>query len=109
MGDNSVKNSRIKIQKQHAHLHIIGKKSTKFQRYPMKDIGGLRRQDLLDGRPDGRKDGITQTRADEGHFYSPPPPTSGDKEKDDFSIPFSVSNNLFESLKSFQWRKSYTW
>ena len=39
MGDNSVQNSRIKILKPHAHLHIIGKKSTKFQMNPMKDVG----------------------------------------------------------------------
>ena len=33
-----------------------------------------------DGRTDGRTDdGITPTRTDEGHFYSPPLPMSGDK------------------------------
>ena len=41
MGDNSIKNSRTKILKSHAHLHIIGKKSTKFQMNPMKDVGGV--------------------------------------------------------------------
>ena len=41
MGDNSIKNSRIKILKPHAHLHIIGRKSTKFQVNPMKDVGGV--------------------------------------------------------------------
>ena len=41
MGDNSIKNSRIKIQISHAHLHIIGRKSTKFQMKPMKDVGGV--------------------------------------------------------------------
>ena len=34
-----------KFQKILAHLHIIGRKSTKFQMNPMKDVGGLRRQD----------------------------------------------------------------
>ena len=33
------KNSRIKILKPYAHLHIIGRKSTKFQMNPMKDVG----------------------------------------------------------------------
>ena len=41
MGDNSIKNSRIKILKQHAHFHIIGRKSTKFQMNPMKGVEGL--------------------------------------------------------------------
>ena len=40
MGNNSVKNSQIKILKPHAHLHIIGRKSTKFQINPMKVVGG---------------------------------------------------------------------
>ena len=39
MGDNSVKNSRIRILKSYAHLHIIERKSTKFQVNPMKDVG----------------------------------------------------------------------
>ena len=30
-----------KILKPHAHLHIIGRKSTKFQMNPMKDVGGV--------------------------------------------------------------------
>ena len=57
MGDNSVKNSRIKILKPHAHLHIIGRISKKFQVNPMKDVEGLWRQDLSDSRQAGRKDG----------------------------------------------------
>ena len=36
MGDNS-----IKILKPHVHLHIIGRKSTKFQMNPMKKVGGV--------------------------------------------------------------------
>ena len=34
------KNSLIKILKPHAHLHIIGRQSTKFQMNPMKDVEG---------------------------------------------------------------------
>ena len=41
MGNNSVKNNSIKILKPHAHLHSIGRKSTKFQMNPMKDVGGV--------------------------------------------------------------------
>ena len=41
MGDNSVKNSRIKTLKPHAQLHIIGRKSSKFQMNPMKDVKGV--------------------------------------------------------------------
>ena len=41
MGSNSNKNSQIKILKPHAHLHTIGRKSTKFQMIPMKDVGGV--------------------------------------------------------------------
>ena len=41
MGSNSNKNSQIKILKPHAHLCIIGMKSTKFQRDPMKDVEGV--------------------------------------------------------------------
>ena len=42
MGNNSVKNSSIKNPKPHAHLHIIGRKSTSVQMNPMKDVGGVR-------------------------------------------------------------------
>ena len=41
IGDNSVKNSRIINLKQHANIHIIGRKSTKFPVNPLKDIGGV--------------------------------------------------------------------
>ena len=41
MGNNSVKNSSIKNPKPHAHLHIIGKKSTKFQMNQMKAVVGV--------------------------------------------------------------------
>ena len=40
MGSNSNKNSQIKILKPHAHL-IIGRKSTKFQMNPVKDVEGV--------------------------------------------------------------------
>ena len=40
-GRNPIKNSRIKILKSHAHLHFIGRKSTKFQMNPMKDVRGV--------------------------------------------------------------------
>ena len=84
MNDNSIKNSRIKILKTDAHLHIIGRKSTKFQVNPMKDVGGVAETRSLGrtaGWTEGRTDGITHTRTDEGHFYSPPPPTSGDNKR----------------------------
>ena len=86
MGDKSVNNGRIEILKPHAHLHIIGRKSTKFQVNPMKDVGAETRSPgrtagRTEGRTDGRTDGITHTRMDEGHFSSPPPPTSGDKNE----------------------------
>ena len=45
----------------------------------MKDVRGQDRADgRTDGRTAGRMDGRTHTRTDEGHFYSPPPPTSAD-------------------------------
>ena len=53
--------------------------STKFQVNPMRDVEGVAETRSL-GRPAGRSDGITHTRTDEGHFYSPPPPTSGDNQ-----------------------------
>ena len=79
MGDNSVKNSRIKILKPHAHFHIIGRKSTKFQVNPIKDVGRVAETRSL-GRTDRRMDGITHTPTDKGHFFSPYPPTSGDNK-----------------------------
>ena len=60
MGDNSVKNCQIKILKPHAYLHIIERKSTKFQVNPMKDVRGVAETRSLgrtDGRSDGRKGG----------------------------------------------------
>ena len=79
MDDNSVKNSRIKILKPHAHLHT-GRKSTKFQVNPMKDVGGTAETRSL-GWPAGRTDGITHTWTAKGHFYIPPPTMLGDKKQ----------------------------
>ena len=39
LGSNSNKNSQFKILKPYAHLCIIGRKPTKFQMNPMKDVG----------------------------------------------------------------------
>ena len=50
MGNNSVKNSRIKIPKSHAHLHIKERKSTKFQVYPMKDVEGVAETRIIVGK-----------------------------------------------------------
>ena len=74
MGNYSIKNSQITILKPHT-LHIIGRNCTKLQANPMKSVGGVAERDLSARRPDG----ITHTRTDEGHFYSPPSPTSGDR------------------------------
>ena len=74
MGDNCIKNSRIKILKSHTHLLIIGRQFTKFQVNPMKDVRGVaetRSHGRTAGRTVGRTDGITHTWTDEGHFYSP--------------------------------------
>ena len=70
---------------------MIRRQSIKFQIIPMKDVRGVTGT-RSDGRNVRRTDGRTYTRTDEGHFYSPPPPTSVDKEE--FPIPFSVSNDL---------------
>ena len=60
-----IKNSRIKILKPHAHLHIIGRKSTKFQVNSMKGVGGIaetRSRGGMDGRRDRRPEGRTEVR-----------------------------------------------
>ena len=76
MGNNSMENSQIKIPNSHAHLHIKGRKSTKFQVNPMKNVGVAETRSQMD---DGRPDETMHTQMDKGHFYSPPPPTLGDK------------------------------
>ena len=59
VGDNSFKNSRIKNHKPHAYLHIIGRKSTKIQVNPVKDVGVAETRCLVrtvlmtEGRADG--------------------------------------------------------
>ena len=63
MGDNSVKNSRIKIPKTHAQLHIIGRKSTQFQMNPMTDVGRVGKTRSL-GRTAGWTDGRTEGRTE---------------------------------------------
>ena len=119
MGDNSIKNSRIKILRLHADLHIIERKSTKFQVNPTKDVGGVaktrswlakfksvwvilhqkysnqnsktirtssyhKKSTQFQVNPMKDIGGVAETRSsagrtDAGHFYSPPPATSGDK------------------------------
>ena len=64
------------------HTFMTGRKSTKFQVNPMKDIGGGVAETRSLERTEGRTDGITHTRTDEGHFYNPLLPTSDDKEKE---------------------------
>ena len=55
MGDISVKNSRIK-NPLHAHLHITGRKSTKFQVNLMKDVGGVAETRSLEQMAGRQKD-----------------------------------------------------
>ena len=60
-----IKNSCIKILKPHAHLHIIGRKSTKFQINLMKGVGGIvetRSLGGMDGRRDRQPEGRTEVR-----------------------------------------------
>ena len=57
MGDNSVRNSQIKILKPNAHLCIIGRTSTKLQVNPMKDVEGaveIRSLRWMTGGTDGQ-------------------------------------------------------
>ena len=110
MGDNSIKNSPFKILKPHAHLHIAERKSTKLQMNPIKDVGGVAETKSLgrtDGWMDSRMDGITHIRKGEGHFYSPPPPMSGDeKEVGKFSGTDSIQSQI--SSKTSQGKKDST-
>ena len=67
MGNHSIKNSRIKILKPHAHLHIIGRKSTKFQVNLMADVGGVAETGSLrwmNRRRDRRMDRRNNTHTD---------------------------------------------
>ena len=60
---------------------MIRRQSIKFQTSPLADVRGVART-RSDGRKDGRNDERMHTRTDEDRFYSPPPPTSGDKNVD---------------------------
>ena len=53
-----------KFQKSHAHLHIIGRMSTKFQVNPMTDVGGVAetRSCGTDGWTDGRNNAHMEGR-----------------------------------------------
>ena len=64
MGNNSINNNQIKILKPHAHLHIIGRKSTKFQVNLMKEVGGVAEIRFLRQKARGWIDGITYTWTD---------------------------------------------
>ena len=64
----------------------------------MEGIGGVAETRSL--RRKGRTDGIMHTRTDEGHFYSPTPPTSGDKNSDFFAIFFNVKVYCSFTLES---------
>ena len=50
-----------KNQKPHAHLHMIRRRSIKFQISPMKDVRGVAGT-RSDGRTEGRTDGRTHGR-----------------------------------------------
>ena len=67
---------------------MIRRKSIKFQISPMKDVRGA-----AGTRWDGWTEGPTRTRMDEGHFYSPPPPTSGDKKHNMIHVLKSLLNH----------------
>ena len=81
MGDNSIKNSRIKILKAHTRILIIGRQFTKFQVNPMKDVRGVaetRSHGRTAGRTVGRTDGRTvlRTHGRTRVISIAPPPTS---------------------------------
>ena len=59
----TVKNRRIKNPKLHAHLHIIGRTSTKFQVNPMKDVGEVAETRSL-RRTVGRTEGWMEARTE---------------------------------------------
>ena len=72
-----------KKRKPHAHFHMIGRQSIKFQISPMKDVRIVAGKDWTDGRADGRTDGMTDGRIHRQIIIismppPPPPPTSGD-------------------------------
>ena len=61
---------------------MIRRQSIKFQISPMKDVRGVVvvGKDWTDRKTDGMKDGQMHTQTDEGHFYSPALPISGENE-----------------------------
>ena len=77
-----MKNGRKKKQKPPAYFHMIRRQSIKFQISPMKDVRGVVfvEKDWTDRKTDGMKDGQMHTQTDEGHFYSPHLPMSGENE-----------------------------
>ena len=80
MDSNSIKNSRIKILKACAHLHIIGKKVYKIsnesdERYEVVET---------ERRTDGQMDEIKHTQKDKGHCSSLP--TLSDKHLKIFPV-----------------------
>ena len=52
-------------------MYILIRKSSKFQKYPIKDVGGARGTSCM-----------MDTQTDRGHFYSPSPSTSSDKQEE---------------------------
>ena len=73
-----MKNGRKKKQKPPAHFHTIRRQSIKFQISPMKDV---RRVVVVEKDWTDRKtDGQMHKQTDEGHYYSPPLPMSGENE-----------------------------
>ena len=73
------------------------RKSTKFQVNAKKDVGGVAETRSLgltagwmEGYMKGWMDRIMHTQMDEGHFYSPSMPTSGDNKPQ--------NSNTFETL-----------
>ena len=63
----------------------------------MKDVGAAEKRFLR--RTTGR-DGITHTRTDEGHFYSPPPPTLGDNKRYQVSPVMNIEGMVGTESKS---------
>ena len=78
-----MKNGRKKKQKPPAHFHMIRRQSIKFQISLVKDVRGVVvvEKDWTDRKTDGMKDGQMHTQTDEGHFFSPRLPMSGENEQ----------------------------
>ena len=81
--------SKIGVSKFQNHMHIFitqEESRQNFQVNPMKDVGIAKTRSLgqTAGKTDIRMDRITHTLTDKGHFYSAPPPTSGDNEENEW-------------------------